>query len=239
MKTEIQEDTRLQGATVFLSASYPEWSPESTRELDSRDVLDAVSSITRAILGAGGRILYGGHPTISPIILDVASEYAENQEPIQPIVIVYQSLYFDEHPGYEIPRATRRLGKKEWAELRWSDSVNDSESESLRLMRQEMIHTLEPDAAIFIGGKDGIIEEWRMYKEEYPERPAIPIGSAGGDAELILQSPDRFSESPSDRRGEFDLEEAAPNLIQDLLESQSYPRLAIDIVDVIEEHVRR
>ena len=58
-------------------------------------------------------------------------------------------------------------------------------SESLAKMREQMISKNEFKAAIFIGGKQGVIDEYQMFKKYHPTTLALPIASTGGATKKI------------------------------------------------------
>lgn len=236
MSVERPEHPRLDGRYVFISASFPEAPPEYSEGPDSRDLLDAVASLARAILGADGRIVFGGHPSISPIVLDVASETVADDRDDEPLVVVYQSRYFSEHPELELPEATRRFGREAWADLRFTEGMGDDREDSLRRMREAMIEETNPVAAVFVGGMDGIFEEWELFRERYPDRPVVPIGSTGGaSAKLLREVGERSTLDVPDR------EPGPPRPPTEFLErlgtSRTFPRLAVDVVRYIDESV--
>src|SRR4051812_12552361 len=72
---------RLVGRTVFLSASKPtrklDFLPPSdvpARETD-REIEHAALSLARAVFAEGGGLVFGAHPSVSPLIASAASEY--------------------------------------------------------------------------------------------------------------------------------------------------------------------
>ena len=65
----------LHQATVFLSASFPSGERgEKFKPYDPSGIADAVSALARSVFASNGRLLFGGHPTITPLILMIASE---------------------------------------------------------------------------------------------------------------------------------------------------------------------
>ena len=80
----------LSGSRVFLSASFPTGSRgERYRPYDPAEVADAVTAVVRALFIAGGSLVFGGHPTITPLVLHVAAEHG-----VRDRVIVYQTSWF-------------------------------------------------------------------------------------------------------------------------------------------------
>jgi len=65
---------KLDGSSIFLSASIPSPDRDEKYYINTNplDITDAVVAISKIIFREGGKIIYGGHPTISPLILSVA-----------------------------------------------------------------------------------------------------------------------------------------------------------------------
>ena len=55
-------------------------------------------------------------------------------------------------------------------------------------MRTQMITSETFDAGIFIGGMDGLDEEWQLFTTNRPNAPVFPIASTEGAARLIWNS---------------------------------------------------
>ncbi len=63
-------------APVFLSASFPSGARgEGFRPYDPADIADAVTALVRSLFNAGVPVAFGGHPTITPLVLFVAAEH--------------------------------------------------------------------------------------------------------------------------------------------------------------------
>lgn len=121
----------LEGAAVFLSASVPDLSrddrflrgPVEDRLLMNRVIdlraLDAVRSLVAQTLRAGGRILHGGHPTITPAIACHADNWelsGQQQRPVQ----LYQSSVFRDKPA---PAGREAMLEAEFADVRWTPAT--------------------------------------------------------------------------------------------------------------------
>src|ERR1700693_809851 len=91
----------LHGQHVLLSASIPDKSYQD-QEYDPLEITEAVVAATRSILSAGGRLLFGAHPAISPLVLRVARDFKRLDDSTDPRVIVYQSALYEN----QIPEAT-------------------------------------------------------------------------------------------------------------------------------------
>ena len=166
----------LQRATIFLSASFPSGTRgERFRPYDASGIADAVSAFGRAILGSNGRLVFGGHPTITPVVLMIARELR-----VKDSVFVFQSAWFRDQSLPEINEIEReQLGSVEW--IRQADERGDS----LRIMREEMLGSRRYDGALFIGGMEGISDEYNLLKRHSPNTPCIPVAGPGGAAAAL------------------------------------------------------
>ena len=52
-------------------------------------------------------------------------------------------------------------------------------------MRKRMFEENNFSAAIFIGGMEGVIDEYRMFREYYPQAITIPLASTGAAAKIV------------------------------------------------------
>jgi hypothetical protein len=182
-------DGPLRGSTVFLSSSIPNpqhWSGY----FDAREITDAVVAAARAVLTAGGLLVTGAHPTISPLLLYVAAEFPNDPE--RPRVVVYQSGLFEPI----MPEATRRFQNDGISILRITPPVPGERpvrgewDGSLRLMREQMFSETEPAAGIYIGGMADISKEFEMLDERRPRPLAYALAAPGGEAaKLVHNSP--------------------------------------------------
>ncbi|MCI0144155.1 hypothetical protein KNN17_21640 [Arthrobacter bambusae] len=158
--------------TIFLSASFP----EPSRENESgpsypSDIAAAAAATIEAALRAKGRLLFGGHPTISPIVLNIASMLRAG-----PQVTVYQSEYFRPQLTQEV----QRLVDTEGASMILTPAGDDRKS-SLEVLRREML--AEPiDVAFFIGGMSGIGEEFSALRRRNPILECLAYQAPGGFA---------------------------------------------------------
>lgn len=231
----------LKGNFVFLSASFPSErrSPTFFKSADPDEIAQAVVAAARAILSSKGRLVFGGHPTISPLVLMVAEEYLPSEiaarEDLklrgEAAVVVYQSQFF----GTVVPEATMNLYKWGLAELVWTEAAKGEDparqevrtvgqgERSLLLMREQMLRGSSPLGAIFIGGMEGVRDEASLFVKMFRKRPTYFIGGPGGAAREF--APDY----PVELRPASRLE------AEELAKSGSYPalmqRIVLDMAD--------
>jgi len=119
-------------------------------------------------------IVFGAHPTISPLVLSLAAERNAKHH-----VAIHQSRWFDA----EIPADTLRLQELGFGDIEWHDQGNDQAS-SVRAMREAMIPGV--DAGVFIGGMSGILEEARIAQEAGAR--CFALAGPGGAARALSQA---------------------------------------------------
>lgn len=168
---------------VFLSASVPD--PKRnlvySKDVDVIAIREAVCALAEVVLPTRD-LHFGGHPAISPLIVTIA----RSLDRVLPgrssfdAVTVYQSEFFRKH----IPQNTLAFSR-----LKWTPEVHGDRDKSLEVMRREM---LDPNsgsptysAAFFIGGMEGIEDEFSLLRRFQPSAAFWPIASTKGAAGLV------------------------------------------------------
>lgn len=154
---------------IFLSAGVPDprRSPEHARTADAVAIQAAVSALLFVTLGRRP-LVWGGQPGITPMVWVVAQDMGLDYGRW---VQLYQSQYFkDEYPE----------DNERFQNVTFTDSINNSREESLRAMRETMFREHNFSAAVFIGGMNGIIEEYELFQQFQPDAQILPITSTGG-----------------------------------------------------------
>lgn len=198
---------------IFLSASIP--LPERhPKYYDSADIIairDSVIALATLVIGKH-RIIWGGHPSITPLIYYVIERIIQNRidgkddeilnsdeqketlfnelkNEISEHVIIYQSLFFkDKFPE----------DNEKFENIVFTDNKGDIHS-SIQFMREEMLYNNEFAAAVFIGGMDGIEVEYKMFKKKHPEALVIPIASTGAATKIVYDNYIHNDEEKHDR----------------------------------------
>ena len=158
---------------IFLSASIPILERDS-KYIETADVIairDAVIALTTVVIPYH-RIIWGGHPSITPLIYYVMKKLGLN---IQEHVKLYQSLWF-EHLFLD--------DNNEFKNIVFTEKLQDITS-SIHLMRDRMLSENEYSAAVFIGGMDGIEDEYKMFIEKHRDAILLPIASTGAAAKIV------------------------------------------------------
>jgi hypothetical protein len=138
---------------IFLSASIP-LSGDDARYQETVDII-AVRDSIRALVSVvvpTGQIVFGGHPAITPLIRLLARGMTPE---VSQHIILYHSAFFQrDFP----PEAA------EFESIRIIEAVDTDETASLRQMREAMIGDHSYDAGVFVGGMDGVEQEYEMFE---------------------------------------------------------------------------
>jgi hypothetical protein len=195
---------------IFLSASIP-LKERDPKYFDSADIIairDSVIALATVVL-PNHRLIWGGHPSITPIIYYVMERLGLN---IQEHIRLYQSKYFEKF----LPEDNNKFNN-----VILTDIIDNDREKSLFHMRERMLTEAHFSAAVFIGGMEGLegdiekgIEgEYRMFIERHPNAIVLPISSTGGASKIIFEK--FFKESEMMYRLKNDY--AYMSLFQDLL----------------------
>ena len=166
---------------IFLSASIPlpERDPKYFETADVIAIRDSVLALTTVILPKY-HLVWGGHPSITALIAQVLRH--SNREANQHVTL-YQSKYFEKYFPLENGSV---------AHIIVTPDLYDREK-SLFEMRMRMIKDNHFCAAIFIGGMEGVEEEYKMFTAIHPDAKVFPLASTGAAAKLIFDaSPGKF-----------------------------------------------
>ncbi len=157
---------------VFLSASIPspDRDPVYMRSANLMAIREAVSALTLVVVPTT-RLVFGGHPAISPLV-----HLAAERLGVPDHVFIYQSSFFQN----VIPPSSLKF-----RHLIWTPAGVDRTSSLLR-MRQEMI-TSEPfHAGVFIGGMEGVEDEFKLFQQYHPNALILAVASTGAAARLLF-----------------------------------------------------
>jgi hypothetical protein len=177
---------------IFLAASVP---PPGSFVKDGQSLDTDRVAARDAVIGLLSQALkkyqlcFGGHPAISPFVLNVAENLEAKNH-----VTIFQAGFF----ASEIPTAHRKFDGFVWDDgRRWTAEERDAlghqkrvleRNESLERMRKKMLAGEHHYAAgFFIGGKQGVIDEYVRFCEEHPQALAFPVGSTGGASQVLYE----------------------------------------------------
>ncbi len=151
---------------IFLSASVPTREPYSS-DCRPQEIQAAVNALAQVVLGRK-KLVWGGHPAITPLLWSAAQavgvEYTVAVE-------LFQSKFFQKVLPEE---------NKNFANVKLIDAVGSDVEASLLAMRKAMFMSAEFDAAVFIGGMHGILDEHKLFTSYWPNATCIPIAQTGG-----------------------------------------------------------
>jgi hypothetical protein len=156
---------------IFLAAGVPDpkRGPQYAATAETVAITAAVSALVHVALGRR-RLVWGGHPAITPMILIVAQDMDVDYSAW---VRLYQSRHFQD----EFPQDNTRFGN-----VTYTEAVGGDRQKSLHIMREQMFSANEFAAAVFIGGMGGIIDEFEMFRRLQPKAAVVPVISTGGAA---------------------------------------------------------
>lgn len=158
---------------IFLSASIP-LPDRDSQYFETADIIairDAIIALTTVVL-PHHRIIWGGHPSITPLIYYVMTKLNLNT---QEHVRLYQSRFFEE----DFPE-----DNESFTDIVFTENLKDSEL-SKKSLRERMLDENNFVAGIFIGGMEGILDEHQMFTEKFPDAIILPIASTGAAAKII------------------------------------------------------
>jgi hypothetical protein len=194
----------LRGKKIFLSASIPRIGREERyhRVPDAPfEIEQAVISLARAVFSEGGRLVFGGHPSISPLVAMVVGEYREPrfaesaEEQHGAPIEIFQSRAFEGH----LPDETLLMYRLGYASITWIEAVGGEHYEpefqndeapcpqSMQRMRTSMLDRSSPNAMVCIGGMEGLEAEVKMVLDKRPKIPIYVLERTGGAAGLLRE----------------------------------------------------
>lgn len=178
---------------VFLSASVPLPSRnlQYYKTADIIAIREAVKAFVEVVVMQDGNIVFGGHPAITPIITNFVKVVKDKRD--------YITLFQSGYCSGQMP-----ADNAFFANIVITPSVGNHLGKSLEKMRSDMLTSRQFDAGVFIGGMEGVEEEFVLFKKLHPNALLLPIASTGAAALKI------FNE------GEFS---------KDLLTEMTYPTL--------------
>ena len=201
----------LRGQHLLISASFPSGERgERFQPCDAAAVADAVAAVVRVTFAMDGSVVIGGQPTITPLVLMIGSEFGLKQR-----VDIFRSKWFED----KITPETWMLIDSGLGRLHWTRRC-ETLGESLALMRKEMLQSRPLSAAVFVGGMEGMNDEYELCAEVLPHVPKIPLAGPGGAAARLLMADVR----------ELGLDE-------ELIRSECYPFVAARVMTALASRI--
>jgi len=170
-------------SAIFLSASIPVVGRGNYHEsADPFLIQTAVREFVLAVI-RDRQIVWGGHPAITPMIWticqDLNVDYSNS-------VVLYQSRFFEDR----FPDENRHFRN-----VIFVNAVPGNREASLRLMRETMLSRQDLEAAVFIGGMEGIEAEYSLFKQYHPMKKVLPVPAPGGAARQLAARIGGFDEA--------------------------------------------
>lgn len=160
---------------VFLSASVPVAGRGNYYETANPFLIQ--TAVREFVTTALGRrlIVWGGHPAITPMVWavceDLGVEFAKS-------VVLYQSSFFKDI----FPEENKRFGN-----VVYVDATAGDREKSLLRMRETMLSRKDLDAAVFVGGMEGILAEYDLFAKFHPKAKVVTVPAAGGAARQLAE----------------------------------------------------
>ena len=173
---------------VFMSASVPTRDRKGYDSADSYLIREAVMALVEVILGRK-LLVWGGQPAITPMIWRSANRY---KIPYDKTVLLYQSKFFRD----SYPEENTKFGN--FVEV---DAVDNDRDKSLRVMRETMFKDFDYSAAVFIGGMEGVVDEFELFSEFNPNATKIALPTPGGVSRELFE---RIPELPTELKYAID-----------------------------------
>lgn len=158
---------------IFLSAGVPDREPFAS-DSDPVAIREAILALV-AVTVRERELVFGGHPAISPLVEHAARSLGALEN-----VHIFQSRFFEE----AIPEVAKEFPNLHWTAI--SGKNGGTREESLKLMRQEMISSRDFYAAVFVGGMEGIFEEFELFRKIRPAAKVFTVASTGGAARTLM-----------------------------------------------------
>lgn len=195
----------------------------------------AVISLTRVALLRGLRLVFGAHPTISPLVLQVARDMNAGPESI----LVFQSrAYLAEIPGSTLEFADWSCGllvltpeqpETTQASLASPPALKklDPYPNSIGFMRELMTSVPGLIGGVFVGGMRGVDEEALRFTRHHPALPKYALGSTGAAARALVRAdPSAFHgtlKDPAAFQRTLSYAVAASQIMEDLPAQPAHP----------------
>src|ERR1051326_334682 len=163
-------------SAIFLSASVPV--AGRGNYYDTSDPFLIQVAVRELMLTVLGRrlVVWGGHPAITPMVWTVCEDLGVD---FSKSVVLYQSKFFEDFFPEE---------NKHFANVEYIDEVADDREASLLRMRETMLSRNDLEAAVFIGGMEGVLAEHQIFTRLHPSGKVLAVPAPGGAARHLASS---------------------------------------------------
>lgn len=156
---------------IFLSASIPKPGRQFYGTADPLLIHHAVRAFLALLLGRR-RIVWGGHPSITPMVHAACQSFSVSYAHA---VTLYQS---EEYRG-QYP-----VENDDFPDIVYTPATADHPT-NLRVMREQMLGRDDLQAAVFIGGMEGVLEEYDMFIKAHPNAGVVAVPRPGGASRQV------------------------------------------------------
>jgi len=168
---------------IFLSASVPLVGRGNYHETADPFLIQcAVRELVMAVI-RDRQIVWGGHPAITPMIWRICEDLRVDYGHA---VVLYQSRFFAD----QFPEENTHFRN-----VVFVDAVAGDREMSLRRMREEMLSRRDLEAAVFIGGMEGVEIEYELFRVSHPDGKVLLVPAAGGAARQLAERIGGFDEA--------------------------------------------
>lgn len=160
---------------IFLSASVPLVGRGNYHETADPFLIQcAVRELVIAVI-RDWQIVWGGHPAITPMIWAICEDL---QIDYSNAVVLYQSRFFEDR----FPEENKHFGN-----VIFVDAVPGDREASLLRMREAMLSRQDLQAAVFIGGMEGVEAEYALFTHFHQQATVLPVAAPGGAARQLAE----------------------------------------------------
>jgi len=160
---------------VFLSASVPR--PDRGDFHKSADPFLIQCAVREFLIAVLGRrlLVWGGHPAITPMVWATCQELGVEYSRT---VALYQSRFFEaDFPTENVHfENVMKIG-----------AIPNDREKSLERMREDMLSRTDLNAAVFIGGMEGVLTEYDLFRSHHPNGRVVSVAGSGGAARLLAE----------------------------------------------------
>ncbi|MBQ9275542.1 MAG: hypothetical protein IJ228_12075 [Succinivibrio sp.] len=165
---------------IFLSASIPVSGRPFGEDSRPEEIKKAVRAFVSVCLEQRRAFYFGGHPSITPVVEEATMSAPEKS---RELITLYQSAVFGVCEADSPLRTVITEAAVAVSELKREQKPIQPEliALSVELMRRRMFKDHpDTDAAVFIGGMDGILVERELLLEYCPNARLLPLPDTGG-----------------------------------------------------------